>query len=117
MRNPESLNRARANRRELTNAEAKLWSLLRARKHRGAKFRRQHAIGPYVVDFACVATRVVIEVDGSSHNTEEQKRFDAERTAFLERAGWRVLRVPNDEVYAAGDALYVLLDNALSPPP
>lgn len=113
MRNPETHERARSNRRELTSAEAKLWAILRSRRYRGVKFRRQHPIGPYVVDFACIAARLVLEVDGPSHEREEQRAFDAERTAFLERAGWRVRRLQNADVFEAGDGLYDFLDEAL----
>lgn len=63
-----------------------------------------------MVDFACVAARLVIEVDGPSHNESEQAAFDAARTAFLERAGWRVARAPNEWVLAGGDGLYLFLD-------
>jgi very-short-patch-repair endonuclease len=66
MRNDRSIARAKSMRKELTGAEDKLWRMLRSRRYREAKFRRQHAIGPYVVDFACVSGRLVIEVDGSS---------------------------------------------------
>ena len=79
--------RARAQRRDLTAAESKLWRALRARRWKQLKFRRQHAIGPYVVDFACTDLRLVLEVDGASHNAPEQQAFDAQRTAFLENAG------------------------------
>lgn len=65
MRNERSIARARAMRKEPTSAEEKLWGVLRAGRYRGIKFRRQHAIGRYVVDFACVADRLVIEVDGA----------------------------------------------------
>ncbi|HYD82612.1 MAG TPA: endonuclease domain-containing protein [Opitutus sp.] len=113
MRNERSIRRAREMRAEPTSAEEKLWRMLRGRRYREAKFRRQHAIGKYVVDFACVASRLVIEVDGPSHDDEEQKQFDATRTADLERWGWRVARVPNAQIHAGGDGLYDFLDNAL----
>lgn len=109
----EILSRAKRYRAEPTRAEAKLWSMLRARRYRDAKFRRQHAVGPYVVDFACVASRLVIELDGPSHANPEQTAFDAHRTAFLQNAGWRVVRIPNEVVFAADDGLYRALDSAL----
>ncbi|GAM98089.1 DNA methylase [alpha proteobacterium U9-1i] len=113
MRNERSIERARAMRAEPTSAEAKLWSMLRGRRYRDAKFRRQHAIGPYVVDFACVNLLLVIEVDGPSHRDAEQIAFDAKRTADLERWGWRVARIPNDHVFDGADGLYDFLDRAL----
>lgn len=100
-------------RKEPTNAEERLWRILRSQRYRGVKFRRQHAIGPYVVDFACIAARLVLEVDGASHEREDQRAFDAQRTAFLERAGWRVRRLNNADVFEAGDGLYDFLDEAL----
>ncbi|MGD9965845.1 MAG: endonuclease domain-containing protein [Hyphomonadaceae bacterium] len=116
MRNQRSIERARAMRREPTSAEAKLWGMLRNGSYRGIKFRRQHAIGRYVVDFAVVAARVVIEVDGPSHRDPEQAAFDAKRTAELERCGWRVVRLPNASVFAGGDAVYLLLDSLFRKP-
>lgn len=109
MRDRRSIARARRGRREQTNAEARLWSAFRDRRFAGIKMRRQHAIGPYVVDFACVALRLVIEVDGRNHAREEQAAFDAQRTAFLENAGWRVARITNADVFAGGDALALKL--------
>jgi very-short-patch-repair endonuclease len=96
-----------------TSPEERLWRMLRGRRYREAKFRRQHAIGPYVVDFACVSLHLVIEVDGPSHGDAEQAAFDAKRSADLERWGWRVARIANADVYAGGDGLYDFLDRAL----
>ncbi len=90
--------RARANRANMTSAESRLWSLLRDRRLR-YKFRRQHPVGPFVVDFACIAIHLVIEADGPAHGTAEQRDFDAARTEYLTLSGWRVLRVPNAHVY------------------
>jgi very-short-patch-repair endonuclease len=95
---PSVVQRARANRRNPTSAESRMWSLLRDRRLR-YKFRRQHPICKYVVDFACPAIHLVIEVDGASHDTDEQRAFDEVRTEYLQQSGWRVLRVPNDHVY------------------
>ena len=97
-----------------TSAEARLWAVLRARRYRDAKFRRQHAIGIYVVDFACVELRLVIEVDGPSHADAEQAAFDTKRTADLESWGWRVARISNADVYAGGDAVYLFLDSVFT---
>jgi very-short-patch-repair endonuclease len=67
MRNPDTIARAKHHRAGPTSAEEKLWAVLRSRRYRDIKFRRQHAIGPYVVDFACASARLVLEVDGPSH--------------------------------------------------
>ena len=100
--------RARALRSQMTDAERKLWFALRDRRFADFKFRRQHPIGPYVVDFACVACRVVIEADGESHFS--RKRADSERSDFLKAAGWHVLRFWNTEIYdeleAVKEAIY-----------
>jgi very-short-patch-repair endonuclease len=94
---PKRTNAARELRRRAIPAEAVLWKALRNRALGGFKFRRQHPLGPYVADFACVACRVVVELDGETHLSST--RADADRTAFLEREGWHVLRVWNTEVY------------------
>ena len=87
---------ARKLRREGTDAENALWFHLRDRRLCGLKFRRQHAIGRYTVDFACIECRLVVELDGGQHL--EARRHDAVRTAFLEQEGWRVLRLWDREV-------------------
>jgi very-short-patch-repair endonuclease len=100
-RNPDSVRRAREGRHDPTNAEAKLWSLLRDRRLIQRKFRRQHTIGAYVVDFACPAIHLAIEVDGPSHDSAEQRGFDEMRTDDLQREGWRVMRIANNAIYQA----------------
>jgi very-short-patch-repair endonuclease len=88
--------RARAMRQEMTRAEAKLWfELLRDFSPR---VRRQRPFGRFIVDFYCAACQVVIEVDGNSHFTPDGLAYDAERTAFLEGLGLRVVRFTNAEV-------------------
>jgi very-short-patch-repair endonuclease len=110
VRDERSIERARTMRKAPTSAEERLWRVLRSRRYRDVKFRRQHAIGPYVADFACVAARLVIEVDGPSHADTEQAAFDAKRTGDLEAWGWRVARISNADVFAGGDALFLFLD-------
>lgn len=87
---------ARRLRRESTDAETQLWFQLRARRLDGRKFRRQHPIGAFVVDFVCLKSRLVVEVDGDQH--ANRKSSDDERTRFLEARGYRVLRFWNNEV-------------------
>jgi very-short-patch-repair endonuclease len=79
----------------MTDAETKLWRLFRSRDLGPYKFRRQHLIGRYVVDFACVEARLVVEVDGGQHNGS---LADIERTKWLESWGWQVVRFWNNEV-------------------
>lgn len=90
--------RRRALRHNSSPAEYVLWQFLRGRRMQGYKFRRQHGIGPYIVDFYCPAARLVIEVDGDSHFSEEQKKYDARRTHYLEYYYHTVLRFRNDQV-------------------
>ena len=94
--------RARTLRREQTVAEEILWRSLRDRQL-GAKFRRQVPVGAFTVDFACVEARLVVEVDGPSHETPEGRAQDAWRDRCLQGMGWRVVRVPNALVIAGGD--------------
>ena len=87
---------ARSLRQNLTDAEQRLWSQVRRRQLEGFRFRRQVPLGPYVVDFACLAARLVIEVDGGQHGLRAEK--DAARTSWLEANGFHVLRFWNNEV-------------------
>src|SRR5438874_616326 len=86
------LARCRELRRDETDAERLLWMLLRGRQIAGAKFRRQHQFGPFILDFFCMEHRVAIEVDGGQHFSDEGEASDRARTAWLKRAGIRVLR-------------------------
>ena len=85
-------------RHEPTPAEAALWQRIRNRRLGGAKFRRQHTIANFIVDFICIERSLIIEVDGEIHDQPEQQVYDAERQAFLESLGFRVLRFTNTEV-------------------
>jgi very-short-patch-repair endonuclease len=90
--------RAKALRHELTDAERKLWAMLRAHRLQGASFRRQTPIGPYIADFVCHAAKLVIELDGGQHFETTHEARDARRTAFLEANGFRVLRFSNHDI-------------------
>ena len=81
-----------------TEAEQKLWSLLRNRQLKGKKFRRQHAIANYVADFYCNESKLVIELDGNFHTKAETKEYDKSRTNLLNELGITVLRFWNEEV-------------------
>ncbi len=96
---PNGKDERRRLRREMPNAEALLWSRLRGRQLLGMKFRRQHGIGPYNVDFYCPEVRLAIELDGDSHFTPKGRQHDTERTRFIESFDIRVRRFTNDEVY------------------
>ena len=90
------MHRAGELRREQTPAEAKLWAYLRVQRANGVHFRRQHAIEPYITDFCAPRQKLVIELDGSQHLDQEE--YDAERTAFLESKGYRLLRFWNGNI-------------------
>ena len=90
--------RARALRRNLTDAERIIWYGVRAHRLNGASFRRQDPIGPFIVDFVCHSARLVVEVDGGHHFEAEQEKRDARREAFLTARGYRLLRFSNRDV-------------------
>jgi very-short-patch-repair endonuclease len=92
---PKVFANAKELRKNTTPAEQKLWSVLR-NDQLGVSFRRQHAIGPYIVDFVCLKQKLIIELDGGQHL--EQMAYDDERTAFLQAKGYRVLRFWNNDV-------------------
>ncbi|ONF96166.1 endonuclease domain-containing protein [Sphingomonas jeddahensis] len=92
----ELLKRAKAMRSEMTPAEARLWYHLRGKRFGNVKFSRQVVIGRYIADFCARARKLIIEVDGDTHAGNEAR--DAQRTAVLEREGYRVLRFTNADV-------------------
>jgi len=94
-----ALVRRRALRRGETDAERALWWLLRDRRVAGLKFRRQHSVGRYVVDFFCAECGLAVELDGGQHFTEQGRAHDEKRTEYLKALGVRVLRFSNREVF------------------
>ena len=80
---PEQLERRRSLRRQLTPAEARLWNYLKGAQLDGRKFRRQHGVGSYILDFYCPAEQLAVELDGQSHESAIAAKKDAERTAYL----------------------------------
>jgi very-short-patch-repair endonuclease len=91
-------------RKRMTNAEIILWSRLRS-NNLEYLFRRQHPIGPYVADFACIRQRIVIEVDGATHSNPRELEHDRRRNEFMKSGGWRVMRVLNTDIYHHIDAV------------
>jgi very-short-patch-repair endonuclease len=108
---PATLKAARELRREMTDAEKRLWSRLRGRQLGNHKFRRQAQINPYIVDFCCLRQKLVIEVDGGQH--AEMMQEDAERTAHIEARGYRVLRFWNNDVMRNTDGVVDTIARAL----
>jgi very-short-patch-repair endonuclease len=103
--------RARQLREFSTDAERRMWSALRDRRLSRYKFRRQHPIGHYIVDFACTEYRLVIELDGSQH---ADSAADARRTAWLEIQGWRIVRFWNNDVLGNIDGVIEAVLEALA---
>ena len=115
-RDAHRLQRARELRTDLTATEQLLWSRLRRRQVAGCKFRRQQVLGPYIVDFACLEEKLVIELDGGQHAA--QRSYDQRRTRWLEQVGFRVLRFWDHQVFEELDAvLQVIADELGRPPP
>jgi very-short-patch-repair endonuclease len=94
---PEIGRAAQALRREMTPAEHRLWQAIRNRQLGGLRFRCQHAVGPFILDFYCPSHRLVVELDGNVHDARAE--YDEARTQQLTSYGYRVLRFRNDEVF------------------
>ncbi len=93
---PNILHRAGELRKQTTPAERKLWAYLRLLREEGIRFRRQHAIGPFITDFCAPRKKIIIELDGSQHL--EQEEYDQDRTNYLELQGYKVIRFWNNDV-------------------
>jgi len=110
--NPKTMHRAGELRKELTLAERKLWAYLRGDKLNGVNFRRQHAIGNYIVDFVSIKKKLVIELDGSQHL--EQEEYDFERTRYFESQGYKVVRFWNNDVIKDLNGVIRVIEFALN---
>jgi very-short-patch-repair endonuclease len=108
-----TLTRAKRLRREMSDEERILWMLLRDRRFQGFKFRRQAPLGDYAVDFVCFERKLIVELDGSQHAHPEQRAFDAERSAVLEAAGFRVLRIWTTDLFKEREGVMETILNAL----
>ncbi|MHB1157949.1 MAG: endonuclease domain-containing protein [Phycisphaerales bacterium] len=100
---PATTERARTLRHEAPIPERVLWSLLRGRRLADFKFRRQHPIGRYFADYCCPRIRLVIELDGMSHDTRVE--YDQKRTQFMELLGYRVIRFTDDDLLQNPEAV------------
>ena len=103
---------AKRMRKEPTDAEVTLWELLRDKKL-GDKFRRQHLIDDFIVDFVCLSKNLVIEVDGGYHNDPTQKEYDEQRTLYLNEKGFKVIRFTNEEVIGNTEAVLTKIKDIL----
>ena len=104
---PELTERARDLRARQTKAESLLWFALRARRLCGLKFRRQYPIGPFIVDFACVEKRLVVEIDGGYHDYVYED--DISRQEKIEAEGWKVIRFSNEDVLDDVEAVAIVI--------
>ena len=111
---PIARQRARQLRRDQTDAEQALWARLRDRQLFGAKFRRQHPIGPFVADFCCPQRKLIVELDGGQHAA--RVAADQKRARFLQEQGYRVLRFWNHDVLGNTEAVLERIVEALSYP-
>ncbi len=109
------LNHVRALRQNMTDAEIHLWYFLRARRLNGYKFRRQHLIHPYVIDFICLEKKLIIECDGSQH--AEANNYDKQRSDFLKSKGYKIIRFWNDAILQETYLVLDLIVEALEEPP
>ncbi len=105
--------RARSLRRAATNAERILWRSLQNRRLQGFKFVRQEPIGPYFADFVCRERKLIVEIDGETHSSEEELTPDARRTSFLEADGYRVIRFTSEQAYENVEAIETTILAAL----
>lgn len=99
-------------RNSLTSAEATLWTYLQRSQLAGRKFRRQHSVGPYIVDFYCPAEKLVVELDGAGHYDVVGNARDVERTRYLEAQGLRVLRFENKDFWSHPESVLATIEAA-----
>ncbi len=113
--NQQLIINARNLRKNSTPQERKLWSFLKSSKFYSFKFRRQFPIGNYIADLCCVKVKLIIELDGGQHSEAINKKSDANRDAFFDKQGYRILRIWNNELDSnlegVGERLYEMLMN------
>ena len=108
--NAKTMRRAANLRKNMTPAEKKLWAYLE-RSQLGLRFRRQHAIGNFIVDFCCIKKKIIIELDGSQHL--DMQEYDEDRTKYLESRGYRVIRFWNNDVMKDIEGVILAITYAL----
>lgn len=106
---------ARNLRKNATIQERRLWNLLKNRQFCNLKFKRQQPVGEYIVDFICKEAKIIIEVDGGQHNTNDNIRRDKERTDYLEGLGYKVIRFWNNEIHEDIDGILSKLKEEINP--
>ena len=113
----EAKERRRELRKSQTDAQRQLWKILRNKQMGGYKFFRQYGIGPYIVDFYCPLSKIVIEVDGGQHYSEQGMRDDKQREGYLKRGGIRVIRFSNLDVLKNMTGVFECIQKELPPTP
>ena len=113
----EAKERRRELRKSQTDAERQLWKRLRNKQMGGYKFFRQYGIGPYIADFYCPLSKIVIEVDGGQHYSEQGMRDDKQREGYLKRGGIRVIRFNNLDVLRNMAGVFECIQKELPPTP
>jgi very-short-patch-repair endonuclease len=113
----ELIDRARGLRHNMTDAERVLWNILRRKQLNGYRFRRQHPIARFIVDFLCFKAKLIIELDGGVHQNPEQKEYDENRTHDLEELGFRVVRFQNEEVLFSPQEVINTIEKLISESP
>lgn len=98
-------------RKEQTQAEATFWHLVRAKRFNEFKFRRQHAIGAYTVDFYCPKLKLIVEIDGTAHDNLGQALYDDERDTILTNLGYKMIRFDNDSVLKNPEVVIAYLED------
>jgi very-short-patch-repair endonuclease len=106
--------RAKQLRRAMTRAETLLWRYLKANRMDGVGIRRQTPIGNYIADFVCFSSKIIIEVDGESHDFEERQKADQRRDAFFAAEGFQILRFTNEQVMTSLEGVVEVIRQAAS---
>ena len=109
-----TLQRARQLRKDMSPPEAVLWRCLRNKGLNGLKFRRQHPLGPYILDFYCDAAKLAVEIDGIAHTQAEQAAHDARRDHWLADQGVRTLRIPSAWIAQGLDGVVAMIVEAVN---
>lgn len=112
---PELMQRAKILRQEATEAECVFWEAVRGRRCGGLKFRRQHAVGQFILDFWCPEHRLLVELDGGIHDRADVAAHDREREAWIRRYGVRILRFRNEEVLTNLETVLQTILSSISP--
>ncbi|HHE76805.1 MAG TPA: endonuclease domain-containing protein [Candidatus Parcubacteria bacterium] len=107
------VSRSRNLRKNQTPQEVILWSKLRNRGFKNLKFKRQHPLGKYIVDFVCLDKKLIIEIDGWQHKEEKQKRYDKERSSFLKSLGFKILRFWNNDINTNLDGVFFKIEEMI----